>query len=420
MSSPLIDTLKDVRSRIESIPDEKYRMAFKYQYLIGGDAGEVSGKNAPRGIDASKHELQAGNSRYEAVLFKVKTVRRHNHYRACVLPLDPKYDPWVSEVYEYFKDGEENYPFRFMRKDGSGILGAATSKTYIMNMAKDIFKGLDWFKEGYTTTKKKQDRRRVDFTSSQLRDLRLAVLSELYGFNEVELACFGAWNLKSYNESINMRVEQRLSDRLEKEDTGAFIENGERYFSKLLIPYEDSTKLYRRFSVEDYKYQARFILAGQIILTLQKCNTWAEAKLDADFFRENMMVTYDIVNDCEDEYQFKTKITNLEKLFDVKLGPLRNLVTDPPENAGSIKLINTWLDEKGVSYDETMLTTWFYINRLRNNLLHVMVPREFMTILEYFDVEFKDPIDYSRLWENILVKFKESLDECFRILNEFR
>ena len=67
-----------------------------------------------------------------------------------------------------------------------------------------------------------------------------------------------------------------------------------------------------------------------------------------------------------------------------------------------------------------MLTTWFYINRLRNNLLHVMVPREFKTILEYFDVEFKDPIDYSRLWENILVKFKESLDECFRILNELK
>jgi len=418
MSSPLIDTLKDVRSRIESISDEKYRLAFKYQYLIGGDAGEVSGKNAPNGIDASKHELYVGNSRYDAVLFKVKTVRREHHYRTCILPLDPKYDPWVSEVFQYFTKSENNYPFRFKRNDGSGILGAGTSKKYIMRMAKEIFKGLNWFKEGYSTAKGKQDRRRVDFTSGQLRDLRLAVLSELYGFNEVELAYFGAWSLKSYNESINVRVENILSDKIDKDDTGQFIEKGEEYFSKLLIPYEDSTKLYRRLRVEDYNYQARFILASQIILTLQKCNTWAKAKLEADFFKENMMITYDIVNDCEDEYQFKTKITNLEKLFDVTLSPLRKLVKDPPENAGSIKLIETWLNEKTISYDETMLITWFYINRLRNNLLHLMVPKEFKTILEYFDVAFKDPIDYSKLWENILVKFKESLNECFRILNE--
>lgn len=420
MSSTIIETLKDVRKRIETIPNEQYRNAFKYQYLIGGDAGEVSGINAPLSSDAQFIQLRVGSSEIDAILFIVKTVRRQDHFRACVLPLDTRFDPWVKDVYNWIQKNEDTYPFRFPRKDGSGVLGAKTSKTYIMNLAKEIFQGLTWFKEGYTTTKKRQERRDVDFTSSQLRDLRLAVLSELYAFDEADSAYFGAWKLKSYNERVNAEVEEILSKKFSKDDVADFYKIGERYLYKLLIPFEDSTKLIRRIDVDTAKIRSRFLMISQIILLIQKINIWSEAKLNASIFKENMMITYDIMNDCEDEYQFNTKITNLERLFDVKLGPLRKLVSDPPENIGSIILFNMWLDQNNVEYDKNMINTWLNINNLRNNLLHTMNPRKYMEILNYFNVEFKDPIKYNKLWDNIIIRFKESLDELFRILNGCR
>ena len=45
-------TEAEVRTRIESIKDEKYRHAFMYQLLICGRISEVCGKYAPRGTDA--------------------------------------------------------------------------------------------------------------------------------------------------------------------------------------------------------------------------------------------------------------------------------------------------------------------------------------------------------------------------------
>ena len=315
MSSPILDILNDVRNRIESIPDQQYRNAFKYQYLIGGDAGEVSGRNAPLGSDASLVSYNYGRTTIEAVLFIVKSVRRSDHYRACVLPKIERYDPWVSDVYEWFQKTPDSYPFRFKRKDDSRLLNADTSKTYIMNRAKEIFSGLTWFKEGYSTTKRKQERRSVDFTSSQLRDLRLAVLSENYGFDETDLAKYGSWNLKSYNESINVQVESVLKQKIPKNDIGTFYERGRDYLFKLLIPYEDVSKLNRRFKVDDNARLERYFRAGQILLDIQKINTWSGAKLNGLIFKENMMTTYDIMNGCDDENHFKIKITNLEKLF---------------------------------------------------------------------------------------------------------
>ena len=43
----LIQIIGEVRERSEQVSDERYKHTLMYQYLIGGDAAEVSGDYTP-------------------------------------------------------------------------------------------------------------------------------------------------------------------------------------------------------------------------------------------------------------------------------------------------------------------------------------------------------------------------------------
>lgn len=107
MSSVKFPQVKSVRRRIENIPDEKTRNAFKYLYLVAGRVSEVCGKYSPY----PRNVIRCNFEGEEAVLFAVRTARRKkNLYRPVALPL--KFESWVSDVADFIEGTPQGeHPF---------------------------------------------------------------------------------------------------------------------------------------------------------------------------------------------------------------------------------------------------------------------------------------------------------------------
>ena len=130
----------EIRNRIEAVKDRQYRMAYMYQYETLGRISEVAGKYMPNRED---HIIIDVNGE-EFVMFIAKTAKRKGRLRPCARPLSIEYDPWAKLVLDYIESGDM-YPFKFHEN-------YATSKTYAMNHARDMFKGLYWPMIDYTRT----------------------------------------------------------------------------------------------------------------------------------------------------------------------------------------------------------------------------------------------------------------------------
>jgi len=416
MSETTFELLQEVRNRIKSIKDERYRFAFMYQYLIGGDPGEVAGFNSPKGSDAFKIEYAINGRKIHAVLFIVKTVRKVEHYRACVIPLDPIYEPWSLVVYKWFNKYKDECPFQFGKKKK---LDAESNKDYLMRKAKKVFSGLKWLKESYTTSKKKQRRRLVEFTSSQLRDLRHSVLKELYGFNEIDLAYYGAWKDISINTQINQTVEGVLDTKFDKYDKLRFKQIGESYIKKLMIRYEQLERVRQALDIRySLDLTIRFEKARRICTLIQDINGVSYMKLNKSMlFRENMGLILDIINECNNEPQLKSNITDISTLFEVDLTNLKRIVLDA-DNKKLIKLFETILIENSIEYNQKLIDAWEHMVLFRNYYNHPKDTEKLHKVLTFYNEPISLPITYSRIWEKILNKFEDSLEQCLSLINQ--
>ena len=103
----------EVRARIKTIKDDKYRHAFMFQLLCCARISEVCGKYAPRGTDFIETEFEVNGGMVPAVMFIVKTAKRKGRLRPCAVPLNPEYEPWAQPLLDYFKKTGDDYPFMF-------------------------------------------------------------------------------------------------------------------------------------------------------------------------------------------------------------------------------------------------------------------------------------------------------------------
>jgi hypothetical protein len=87
-----------------------------------------------------------------------------------------------------------------------------------------------------------------------------------------------------------------------------------------------------------------------------------------------------------------------------------------PDDLGSVRLVEKWLQDERLSYDADMIETWKNIVVIRNaEPLHANTKAvKFLQALEFFGLQF--PIDYSKLWDTILEKFVASMEAWQRIL----
>jgi hypothetical protein len=223
----------EFRHRVESIPDIDQRIAFKTLHLICGRVGEAitekypSDKTAnPTGSkltvtkDIYQPDLNDPQERdtwtfikllqgqpvnfqeiakikEEVAVFKVATEKRGGYTREIGLPLNPKYDPWIKQVYGYLSSKKTN-GFQFTRQE-------------MWTTAKEAFEGLNYLihpyqravivngeykrKENGKLKKETIKEKTKPFTDQAIRHLRNLELKKFYGLTPEERAGYGGWTL---------------------------------------------------------------------------------------------------------------------------------------------------------------------------------------------------------------------------------
>ena len=151
-------------------------------------------------------------------------------------------------------------------------------------------------------------------------------------------------------------------------------------------------------------------LGSEIVDEIVVVNTLFRSLVETEIklLREDVRVTRDLMMTCRDDKEFRTRIGSLALLFENEnLRELRTLLGGQ-EDWKSIKLIENWLKEQGVTYDPDMIQTWESTVKMRN-ITYPYHPesRGLISLLRYFGQGF--PPDYSQLWKSMLEKLLESL-----------
>jgi len=414
-------TVLEIRKRIESIEDEKYRLAFMYQFLIGGEISEVCGQYSPMGDDARFVNFEIDREIIPAIIFFIKTARKQGKLRTCTVPLDPHYEPWARQLGDWFTKNKGRHPFIFSATMQS-------SKRYLQLEAERVFDGLLWLMSEYQLSRERRDvesdgkiaPRYKPFRGGMLRQLRRRNLLDFYHFNEKDLALYGEWRELIKNPQLKTEVYKVLDSEKIDSDTDVAIRRGEEYITKLLRPLDqlglERLPVYLT-SRSFHDLSSRFKRAQEISVRVGHCNTLGSAKVGAEFFKESMNIVLEMFNPCRNKEQFTSKIASLSALFTIELDPLRALVASP-EGKRSIRLIETWLSENRTPYKSDMIETWLNIVRLRNmEPIHETDPTELKRILDFYGLPLTFPLGYSELWDEVLDKFLWSVEEFRTLLN---
>lgn len=234
----------DFRRRVESINDLAKRRAFQTVHLICGRVGEVISETCPGDRNAMQihpkhtgYQLSVSKAVYQpdpedegdrafwmlkfalqgkqlslgelaeamyqikepVAVFTVYTEKRGGLKREVALPLDPKYDPWVSEVFSYLSNRMQPY-FPFTRQD-------------MWNTAREAFEGFKYSIMPYSRAKiidgayVRNEKGKVvrfdvpehtkDFSDHGVRHLRASELRNFYKLSREERAVFGGWTVAS-------------------------------------------------------------------------------------------------------------------------------------------------------------------------------------------------------------------------------
>ena len=225
--------VNDFRHRVESIPFIDKRIAFQTVFLVCGRIGEVLTEKYPsdKTCNPTGDRLQVTKAVYkpdlnnpqerdtwtfikllqghqvnyaeiaklkeEVAVFHVATEKRGGLIREIGLPLDPKYDPWVKEVYDYLSTKTLN-GFQYTRQE-------------MWTSAKEAFKGLTYkihpyrravmengeyqYNEKKKLIKVQTKEKNKDFTDHGIRHLRNLHLRKFYGLTPEERAGYGGWTL---------------------------------------------------------------------------------------------------------------------------------------------------------------------------------------------------------------------------------
>lgn len=229
------------RERIESCKVKKYQMFLKAEYLFGARAIEVAGKlcscdilrgklsepYGPKGNDCWLAETEppdipskdmvkiiiiAMSDKEKALsmiepltanipvaIFKIRIAKQHPEqgedypYRLVALPLNPKFEPWGREMYEYFEASGDNYVFPFNRQE---VWEYITRK-------QRIFDGLTYRIKKYNYPGEAEDETKTSFSHPRklknhgLRHIRTNELLTDYGFDGIDLGAMIGWSMNS-------------------------------------------------------------------------------------------------------------------------------------------------------------------------------------------------------------------------------
>jgi len=223
----------EFRQRVETILNIDQKIAYKTLHLICGRVGEVITEKYPSDKTANPtgHKLtvtketyqpdlndpqerdtwtfikllqgqpvnfnEIANIKEEVAVFHVSTEKRLGLTRIIGLPLNPQYDPWIKQVYDYLSQKSQN-GFQFTRQE-------------MWNTAKTTFEGFTYTIHPYNRAvikngeyqydekgkllKDKIKEKTKNFTDQGIRHLRNLELKKFYGLTPEERAGYGGWTL---------------------------------------------------------------------------------------------------------------------------------------------------------------------------------------------------------------------------------
>jgi integrase len=201
-----------IRERIKKVNREDIRTCLMTTYLCAARISEVvaikyqsdKGTTArgPKGIDTTKDVFITGSKHVPCAIFTLKTAKRGGKERKIALPLNPKYEPWTKQIYDYFQSKDKEPVFPFTRQEA-------------WLHSKSAFEGLTYPIEFYFVkdgeVKKKIDDHIRDFRLHALRHLRATELREQYQFDGFDLASYCGWHLATIVPQISRTMERYLS-----------------------------------------------------------------------------------------------------------------------------------------------------------------------------------------------------------------
>ena len=403
-----IPTTSDIRTIIENIDNEDVRYAFMYQFLIGGEVAEICGPYAPDYNNAQEVNFNLGGFSFPAVIFIVNNIKPEDRgkNRICAIPLDTEFEPWAKPLYNWFKKHGDEYPIKYSMRNHQRYAGI-------------YFKDLSWLKEKY----RKVERRISPFRLADLRKLRIKNLKEFYHFDEVDLALSCAWNEKPRDALLSYQIENVLKTSIDIDDLNIVKKRAEKYVSKLLRPInqlgEEKYDVYYLSARKNTELIDRREKAIRISHLIRDTNILSEAAFGDQFLIENMRTMLEFFDPCNSESDYIIKILSLASLFEVNMKSLQTQI-NVPNDLGSIRLVERWLIENNVDYDEKMIETWLNIKKLRNmEPVHSRIDAiELKKILEFFGVKITRPQNYALLWDQILDRYRISLEQWRELLNK--
>ena len=160
-------------------------------------------------------------------------------------------------------------------------------------------------------------------------------------------------------------------------------------------------------------------LARKITDNVQKTNLLFAACSQGILLREDVPSLFvELAIPCKDEIDFSRKIQCLANLFEVGFEPLKRLVPNFNGPGGVPYLLEAWIYRDEDTENKYIFHVWRAIVCLRNAPpTHSRFrTKDYHWALELFGVGF--PINYEKLWDQILFHFNQSLIELQEHMNE--
>lgn len=223
-----------IRQAIASVQNQAMRIGFEADYLFCGRIGEVINRKCPSDVTAHPTGMnlkckatlytpdiynpieyqnvslahimlygktpslkQLSKMKIPAAIFTVTTEKRMGWKREIAVPLNPEFEPWAIEVFEWIKKhGPDSFCFtrQQMHKEARRIFGSLTYSIKPYRRAKKV-NGEYQYDEKERLIKEVIYEHSKPFANHGIRHLRDSELKNFYGLSWEERHAYGGWTL---------------------------------------------------------------------------------------------------------------------------------------------------------------------------------------------------------------------------------
>jgi hypothetical protein len=160
-------------------------------------------------------------------------------------------------------------------------------------------------------------------------------------------------------------------------------------------------------------------IVERIVESRRHLNLIFRSQFETELFRQNEQAIMDVRKPCSNEQDFNNRILSLGILIDeLQIESIRELVKTSEPRAGSINVLEAFLEEQFLGYDEQIVTTLRMIKRLRSKKYPIHPDRpELAGALQYFGFT-KFPLDWEELWRVMLGRYLDTLEKLRELMQE--